>query len=282
MHGNFLPARNLLNRLLRVTLQADAVRQAGRNAFLAHFVGQMAVRTGGNRPWFLFPHFAPNYFRMDLFDLGMANLTSLRDVIGRRGRPGIKMGKNKVVPVAIVACGGDDEPPLEQTHPVNALGIVVQDIFFRNIVGSGDGSAFPVTFPAKNRDIHFVGEGVGILLGQNVVVPVTLGTGGGVRFLFGQRLPVDACAEVFIRIIMTVAAFHGSQFFGMGELFYIRIRMTPGASRLLVNGAGKFLQIDIKGNGLTFSLRGQLFIRMTLHAVFVRGCAHEGGKNQGT
>jgi hypothetical protein len=58
--------------------------------------------------------------------------------------------------------------------------------------------------------------------------------------------------------------------------------MTPGASRLLVNGAGKFLQIDIKGNGLTFSLRGQLFVRMTLHAVFVRGCTHEGGKNQGT
>jgi hypothetical protein len=68
----------------------------------------------------------------------------------------------------------------------------------------------------------------------------------------------------------------------MGKLLDIRIRMTPGASRLLVNGAGKFLQIDIKGNGLTFSLCGQLFIRMALHAVFVRGCAHEGGKNQGT
>ncbi|MEK7243359.1 MAG: hypothetical protein AAB112_04210 [Thermodesulfobacteriota bacterium] len=93
---------------------------------------------------------------------------------------------------------------------------------------------------------------------------------------------MDACVELFIRITMTVAAFHGSQFFGMGELFYIRIRMTPGASRLLVSGAGKFFQIDIKGNGLTFSLRGQLFIRMTLHAVFVRGRADEGGENQGT
>jgi hypothetical protein len=58
--------------------------------------------------------------------------------------------------------------------------------------------------------------------------------------------------------------------------------MTPGASRLLVNGAGKFLQIDIKGNGLTFSLRGQLLIRMAFHALFVRGCEHRGGKNQGT
>jgi hypothetical protein len=165
---------------------------------------------------------------------------------------------------------------------VNALGIVVQDIFFRNIVGSGDGSAFPVTFPAEKRDVHFVGEGVGILLGQNVVVPVTLGTGGGVGFFFGQRLSVYACVEVLIRITMTVAALHGSQFFGMRELFYIRIRMTPGASRLLVNGAGKLLQIDIEGNGLTFSLHSHLLIRMTFHAVFVRGRANEGGKNQAT
>jgi len=68
---------------------------------------------------------------MDLFDLGMANLAGLRDVIGRGGGPGVGMGKNEVVPVTIVACGGDDEPPLEQTHPVNALGVIVQDIFFR-------------------------------------------------------------------------------------------------------------------------------------------------------
>jgi hypothetical protein len=57
--------------------------------------------------------------------------------------------------------------------------------------------------------------------------------------------------------------------------------MTPGAPRLLVNGAGKFLQVDVKGNGLPLSLRGHLFIRMTLHAVFNRGCERSGGKNQG-
>lgn len=49
-----------------------------------------------------------------------------------------------------------------------------------------------MTFPAESGDIHFVGEGVGILLGQYVVVPVTLETGGGVGLLFGQRLSVDA------------------------------------------------------------------------------------------
>jgi hypothetical protein len=192
------------------------------------------------------------------------------------------VGKNEVVSVAIVACGGDDESPLKQTFSVNALGIVVQNIFFRNIVGSGDGSSFPMTFPAKKRDIHFVGEGIGILLGQDVVAPVTLGTGWGIGFFFGQRLSVDARVEVFIRITMTVAAFHGSQFFGMGKIFYIRIRMTPDAFCLFVHGTGKFLQIDIKGDLLTFSLHGHRLIRMTLHAVFVRGCAYERGKNKGT
>src|SRR5665647_2709688 len=102
---------------------------------------------------------------MDRFDLGMASLACLGDVIGGCGRPGIGMGKDEMISVAIIASGGDDEPPLEQTHPVNALGIVVQDIFFRNIVSAGDRSAFPVTLSAKKRNIHFVSEGIGILLG---------------------------------------------------------------------------------------------------------------------
>jgi len=93
---------------------------------------------------------------------------------------------------------------------------------------------------------------------------------------------VDACVEFLILIVMTRAAFYSAQCFGMGEIFDIRIRMTAGASRRLVNGPGKFLQIDIKGNGLTFSLRGQLFIRMTLHAIFIRSGVREGGENEQT
>jgi hypothetical protein len=81
---------------------------------------------------------------------------------------------------------------------------------------------------------------------------------------------------------MTFAAFHGSQFFGMGEVFYIRICMASGAPSLLVNGEGKFFQIDIKGNGLAFSLCGQRFVCMTLHAIIIRGCKRKRGKHKGT
>jgi len=75
------------------------------------------------------------------------------------------MGEDEVIAVAIIARGGDDESPLEQADAVNTLGIIVQNIFFRNIVHTGNGGAFPVTLPAKIRDIHFVSEGIGILLG---------------------------------------------------------------------------------------------------------------------
>jgi hypothetical protein len=113
------------------------------------------------------------------------------------------------------------------------------------------------------------------------VIPVTLGTGGRVGFFFRQRLSVDACIEFLILIVMAGAAFYRSQCFGMREFLDIRIRMTAGASRLLVNGPVKFLQIDIKGNGLAFSLFRQLFIRMTLHAIFIRSGERKGGDNEG-
>jgi hypothetical protein len=75
------------------------------------------------------------------------------------------MGKDEVIAVAIIARGGNDETPFEQADAVNTLGVIIQNIFFRNIVHPGDGSAFPVTLPAKIWDIHFVSEGIGILLG---------------------------------------------------------------------------------------------------------------------
>jgi hypothetical protein len=81
---------------------------------------------------------------------------------------------------------------------------------------------------------------------------------------------MDPSVEFFILIVMAGTAFYGSQCFGMGEFLDIRIRMAAGASRLLVNGSVKLLQIDIKGNRLPFSLHRHLFIGMTLHAVFIR------------
>jgi len=82
MHGNLLTVHHLINRLLRVTFQTDPVRETSRNAFLAHFVREMAVRTGGNRPRLLFPHFAADHLRVDFLDLAVANLARLGDVIG--------------------------------------------------------------------------------------------------------------------------------------------------------------------------------------------------------
>jgi hypothetical protein len=56
----------------------------------------------------------------------------------------------------------------------------------------------------------------------------------------------------------------------MGKFFYVRIGVTSDAFQFLVDGSGKFLQINKKRAGLTLSLHGQLFIGMTEHTIFVR------------
>ena len=112
-----------------------------------------------------------------------------------------------------------------------------------------------MTFPTKNGDIHLIGEGAGILLGKNVVAPVTRNRWGR-RALFWLTPSVDARIELFILITMTVAAFHSFQFFGMGELFYIRVCMARGASRLIVNDRENFFKSTREGDGLTFSYLG--------------------------
>jgi hypothetical protein len=73
---------------------------------------------------------------------------------------------------------------------------------------------------------------------------------------------VDARVKFSVGLIVTVAAFYGSQSFGMRKFFYIGIGMTPDTFQFLVNGSGKFLQINKKRAGLTLSLpliRNQIF-----------------------
>jgi hypothetical protein len=55
----------------------------------------------------------------------MAFHASLRNVIGGSTGPGILVGKNEVVVVAIVTGSGDNETPLEQALSVNALRIII-------------------------------------------------------------------------------------------------------------------------------------------------------------
>jgi hypothetical protein len=74
---------------------------------------------------------------------------------------------------------------------------------------------------------------------------------------------VKTRVKFFVDLIVTIAAFHGSQSFGMGKFFYIGIGMTSDTLQLLVDGPGKFLQINKKRAGLALSLHRQLLIRMT-------------------
>ncbi len=163
---------------------------------------------------------------------------------------------------------------------MNTLGIIIQNIFLGNIVNAGHRRPFAMALAAEIGDIHLVGGGLEIFGRQNVMVSVTLRTGGGVGLFLGQRLTVEAGAKFLIGLVVTVAAFYWAQRFRMGKVLHFCIFMAPDAFDFLVNGPGEFLPIYEQRKGLPFSLRGQLGIRMTLQAVFGGRRARQGGEEQ--
>jgi len=71
---------------------------------------------------------------VDFFDPGMALGAGPGDVSHRNRRIGIRVWQNKMVSVAIIARGGDDQTPLEQAFSMDTLGIIAQNVSFGNVV----------------------------------------------------------------------------------------------------------------------------------------------------
>jgi hypothetical protein len=90
------------------------------------------------------------------------------------------MGKDEMVSVTVIAGGCDDQSLFEQPCSVNALGIVGQDIFFRDIVNAGNRRSLTVAFSTENGNIHFVGLRPDVTGGKNRVFAVTFAAGGGI------------------------------------------------------------------------------------------------------
>ena len=88
------------------------------------------------------------------------------------------MWKHKVVAMAIVTGGRNNQAGLKKALAMNTLGIVLNDIVLRYIIDSGYNFSFPVTFSAEERNIHLVGTGFRIGIMQNIVVTMTLFTTG--------------------------------------------------------------------------------------------------------
>ena len=154
-------------------------------------MGMVAIGTSRNRPDLLFPKFPLDDFDMDFFDPGVTLSTGLGDVLRRDRGVGVRMRKDEMVPMAVVARSRNGQASFEQAFAVDALGIVAQDLFFRNVVNAGDRRTLSMACSAEEGDVHLVGFRPDIRRRQNIVSAVALFAGGGVRSSSFESLAVD-------------------------------------------------------------------------------------------
>ena len=138
--------------------------------------------------------------------------------------------------MTVVTGGCYDQAGFEKAPSMDALGIVLHNIMLRYIIHPGHHFAFPVTGPAKDGDIHFIGARFWICIRQNIMMPVALLTTVCIVVIHQQGLSVNAPHVVFHLAGMAVAAIHRIQILGMGEALIGGIRMTGQAGVAVMNG----------------------------------------------
>jgi hypothetical protein len=136
------------------------------------------------------------------------------------------MWQDEMISMAVVTCGCNDQALLEQSFSMDALGIIDQNVFFRDVIDTGHGGTFPVAFPAEHGNVHLVCSRFDIIGRKDVVISVALPASRGIGSTASQGSSVDASKEFFIGLIMTIAACDILQALRVGEIFYIRILMA--------------------------------------------------------
>jgi hypothetical protein len=268
---DLFPLNDLVDVRLFMALQALSICGAQDQILSPKRVRPVTVVAGGNGSGFLFPELTPDNLDMHLLDAGVAGGTGGGDVARGDGGAGVRVRQDHVVAVTVVAGGSNDQAAPEQSLAVDALGIIAQDIVFRDIVNPGDGGAFPVAFPAENRNVHLVSAGVYVRGRQDVVITVTFGAGGRVGCVSLQGAAMDAGQELLVRVFMTDPAGDLFQFLfllGVQEVL-TDILMAVHAVEIPVHGAGEAVEIDKDRHLSSPPLHGQVPIGMTGLAVFV-------------
>jgi hypothetical protein len=123
-HGNGLSLDCFYYILFLVTFEAFTVRCAEDKACPSNRMGSVTISAGRNGSRLLFPQFSFDDFHMHFFDTGVALCAGGGYIAHRHCRLHIRMGKNKVIAVTVVACGCHDQSLLEQSFAMNTLGVV--------------------------------------------------------------------------------------------------------------------------------------------------------------
>lgn len=129
-HGVAIPRAP--QRLVRMATHTIGIGHALCVKDLADFVRLMTIHAGRKYVGLLFPQDALDDLPVYGLNLRVALRTSCRNVSSGDGGCGVRMGENQMGGVATCTGGGYNKSFLKQAFPMDALGIVLQDVGLRN------------------------------------------------------------------------------------------------------------------------------------------------------
>ena len=123
---------------IAVTPQAVLVGDTGGVENPADLVGRVAIDTGRDDVWLFLPEPSLDDLAVNLLDLPVTLGAGLGDVVVVNARVRVGVRKNVVRGMARGTNRGDGQPLLEQTLPVNAHRVVLQDSGLGNVAVERD------------------------------------------------------------------------------------------------------------------------------------------------
>jgi hypothetical protein len=243
----------LENIVCFMTFQAFPIRRSKDQAGSTDRVRPVTICTGRNCAGFCLPEFTSYDFGVDLFDSGMTLGAGSGYIFCRDRGISICVGENEVISVAIIACGGYDQALFEQAFSMDTLGVVAQDISFRNVIYPCHRRTLSVAFSAQDRNVHFICLRSDVRRRQDVVFPVAFIAGRGIGSASSQGSSVNTCIKLLIGNIMTHPTVHSFQIFRVRVFFHIGILVAVDAIRIFVHRFRKSYKIHVQRNGPSLS-----------------------------
>ena len=251
---------------LLVAFQAVPIGESERHGFLPHPVRHVTVCAGGDGPWLFLPQLAADPLHVHLLDAAVALHAGRSDVAGGDGSPGVRVRQDQMGAVTVGARRRHDEPLLEQTDAVDALGVVLDDVVLPDVVVAGHRRAFPVAASAQVGHVHLVGDRLGVLGRADVVGAVAFAAGGGEGGFPVQGLTVDAGVEVHLRVVVAGAAAHRLQILGVRQVLRIDVLVAVVALQAAVHRLAEDPGVHEERDDLAAPLRLQVAIAVALEA----------------
>ena len=252
--------------------QAVGVGHPLRVENLPHFVRLVTIHARRQHVGFFLPGLAANDLAMHLLDGCVALGTRLSNVAAGDGGVGVGVRQDAVRGVAGGAVRGNNEPFLQQAFPVDALGIILQNVVLFNGTLRLHRRALAVAFAASDGNVEREYRRAAIFDGEDVVVAVAIDAARRQHVTAGRRLAVQRLGVLLGFAAMAGAAVHLGYGGLVRQFLAFQRSMAGGAGERTVNRRAKLLRVHVERDGLGPALGGQALVFMTGQAVGVAGC----------